>query len=308
MCTVLTYTTGEHQLLFGRNMDLEYEFGQTLMAVPRQYQGGTYGIMAMGTVYGDIPLLADGFNEKGLCCAGLNFPGYASYPLAPKDGDTNVPVYDFTRWVLATFGTVAAFRQVAHTLRIIDKPVARELPSPTLHWILADEQECVVVESTFSGVHVYDNPVGTLTNSPGFPYHLSTLSQYTHLTHESPSPVCWNGHSLPLHGVGAGLIGLPGDATPNGRFVRGAYYVSRKGSFSTTKASKTAMFHMLDNLAMVPGTVYTPDGLMDKTIYTAVMSPSEYQYHLKTYENFTIETVTLEQKHLDATELVLFPF
>ncbi len=305
MCTVMTFTTQEQDLLFGRTMDLDYEFGQKIMAVPRQILGGTYGILAMGTTYGNIPLLADGFNEKGLCCAALNFPGYANYPIAPKEGAVNVAVYDFTRWVLATFGTVADFRNIAHDLRIVDMPVSKELPSPTLHWIVADNVESVVVESTASGLHIYENPVGTLTNSPDFPDHLTNLAQYTHLTHQPPTPVCWNGHPLSPHGVGFGVVGLPGDPTPSGRFIRAAYYVSRKSAFSTTQASKTALFHMLDNVAMVPGTVYTPDGHMDKTIYTAVLSPSKQQYHLKTYEDFTVKSFTLEQKHLDATNLVI---
>ena len=87
MCTSLTFTT-DHTY-FGRNLDLEYQFGQQVVITPRNYPFSFqamptlkkhYAIIGMATVAEDYPLYAEGVNEKGLYMAGLNFPGNACYP------------------------------------------------------------------------------------------------------------------------------------------------------------------------------------------------------------------------------------
>ena len=42
---------------------------------------------------------------------------------------------------------------------------SEQLPTAQLHWIIADKDSCIVVESMKDGLHVYDNPVGVLTNN-----------------------------------------------------------------------------------------------------------------------------------------------
>ena len=44
------------------------------------------------------------------------------------------------------------------------------------HWIIADKDSCIVVESMKDGLHVYDNPVGVLTNNPPFPSQMFALN------------------------------------------------------------------------------------------------------------------------------------
>ena len=38
MCTALTLKTKEGHHLFGRNMDIEYKFGQRVILVPRNFK------------------------------------------------------------------------------------------------------------------------------------------------------------------------------------------------------------------------------------------------------------------------------
>ncbi|HCS68098.1 MAG TPA: choloylglycine hydrolase, partial [Oribacterium sp.] len=47
-----------------------------------------------------------------------------------------------------------------------------------LHWIIADKDACIVVESMVDGLHVYDNPVGVMTNNPPFPSQMFALNNY----------------------------------------------------------------------------------------------------------------------------------
>ncbi len=52
----------------------------------------------------------------------------------------------------------------------------KNLPLAQLHWIIADASGAITVESTADGLHVYDNPVGVLTNNPPFPKQMFSLT------------------------------------------------------------------------------------------------------------------------------------
>ena len=81
--------------LFGRNLDLEYSFGEQVVITPRRYPfpfrlreplPQHYALIGMATVVNNYPLYAEAMNEKGLYMAGLNFPGNAYYPPAADSG------------------------------------------------------------------------------------------------------------------------------------------------------------------------------------------------------------------------------
>ena len=82
MCTCITYENGD--FYFGRNMDLEYRFGEKVVITPRNYvlplkvhpaQKLSYAMIGMAAVREEYPLYAEAVNENGLGMAGLNFPG-----------------------------------------------------------------------------------------------------------------------------------------------------------------------------------------------------------------------------------------
>lgn len=50
-------------------------------------------------------------------------------------------------------------------------------PAP-LHWMLADQASCYVVEAVEEGVKIYPNPIGVLTNNPPFPFHLDYIRNF----------------------------------------------------------------------------------------------------------------------------------
>ena len=116
MCTALTLKTKDGYSLFGRNMDLSYSFNQAVTLVPRNYEyrdrvtgnmkKTKYAILGMASVIGDYPAFADAFNEKGLGCAGLNFPGYSYLEDKPVLGKNNLAPYDLIIWIISNFETV----------------------------------------------------------------------------------------------------------------------------------------------------------------------------------------------------------
>ena len=106
MCTAVAYRTRDHY--FGRNLDLEYSYSETVTVTPRNYpfrfrKMGTmpthYAMIGMAYVVEDYPLYYDATNETGLSMAGLNFPGNACYHEIQESRD-NVSPFEFIPWVL----------------------------------------------------------------------------------------------------------------------------------------------------------------------------------------------------------------
>ena len=81
MCTAITYKTED--LYFGRNLDYEAGYGESVVVVPRNFPFGDekehYAMIGTAHVLNGYPLFYDAANEKGLCAAGLNFVGNAFY-------------------------------------------------------------------------------------------------------------------------------------------------------------------------------------------------------------------------------------
>ena len=79
------------------------------------------------------------------------------------------------------------------------------------------------MESVLSGIHVYPNPAGVLTNNPPFPEQMFNLNNYMHLSPKDPENCFSDKLSLKTYCRGMGALGLPGDLSSQSRFVRAAF-------------------------------------------------------------------------------------
>ena len=69
--------------------------------------------------------------------------------------------------------------KAAVSLNIVEREVSLLSTVTPLHWLLTDRSGAsVVVEPTADGIQIHDNPVGVLTNSPDFPWHLTNLRNF----------------------------------------------------------------------------------------------------------------------------------
>ena len=182
MCTAATYKTDG--FYFGRTLDYEFSYGDEIVVTPRRFplafSGGKalsehFALLGMAHVADGYPLYYDAMNEKGLCMAGLNFVGNAAYA-APRGDEGDVAQFEFIPWVLAQCASVSEARVLLGKTNLTGTPFSAALPAAQLHWLLADKDECVTIESTADGLHVYDNPAGVLTNNPPFPQQLFRLN------------------------------------------------------------------------------------------------------------------------------------
>lgn len=79
------------------------------------------------------------------------------------------------------------------------------------------------------GLHIYDDPVGILTNNPPFPQQMAILNRYRGLSPRQPQNAFAPGVELPCYSRGMGAKGLPGDLSSDSRFVRGRFHSHELG-------------------------------------------------------------------------------
>ena len=318
MCTALTLKTKNGYNLFGRNMDLSYSFNQSVTLVPRNYKytdkvtGNTkkvkYAIIGMASLIDGYPAFADGMNEKGLGCAGLNFPGYFYAKDSNITGKENIAPYNFILWVLSNFQNIDEVLQEVKNIEFVAVSIDKEIPIPTLHWIITDKSgRSIVVESTKQGLNIYENPIGVLTNSPTFNWHLTNLNEYMKVTPNQPENINWVNKELKPLGVGAGTNGLPGGFGGVDRFVRIAYLKSRYKEADDLNAGISQFYRMLNNVAMPKGAVIT-NGSDDITIYTSCMCLENGTYYYSTYDNVAISAIDMNKENLDGEEIKTFKY
>lgn len=319
MCTALTLKTKNGFNLFGRNMDVEYSFNQSIYLVPRNFEYKNhatdelsttkYAILGMATIIDHHPCLADGLNEKGLACAGLNFPGFVHYADEIDPDKINIPPYDLILWILSNFETLDEVKAALTNVNIVKIPLGQNVPIPTLHWMVADKSgKSIVIETTAEKFSVYDNTVGVLTNSPTFDWHLINLRQYMSLSPYQPKIETWSDLELTTLGQGQGTFSLPGDPSPISRFVRIAFFRAHANIGEDEISAVTEFFHLLSSVAMIKGSVTTNEGKDDLTLYTSCMCQEKGIYYYTTYNNHRINAIDLNKEDLDASEIKAFEY
>lgn len=85
-----------------------------------------------------------------------------------KPDVTNVAQFEFIPWILSQCASVAEVRTLLSHMNLVNTPFSEQFPLAQLHWIISDETASITVESIADGLHIYDNPVGVLTNNPPF--------------------------------------------------------------------------------------------------------------------------------------------
>ncbi|XZJ10095.1 choloylglycine hydrolase [Clostridium perfringens] len=319
MCTGLALETKDGLHLFGRNMDIEYSFNQSIIFIPRNFKcvnksnkkelTTKYAVLGMGTIFDDYPTFADGMNEKGLGCAGLNFPVYVSYSKEDIEGKTNIPVYNFLLWVLANFSSVEEVKEALKNANIVDIPISENIPNTTLHWMISDiTGKSIVVEQTKEKLNVFDNNIGVLTNSPTFDWHVANLNQYVGLRYNQVPEFKLGDQSLTALGQGTGLVGLPGDFTPASRFIRVAFLRDAMIKNDKDSIDLIEFFHILNNVAMVRGSTRTVEEKSDLTQYTSCMCLEKGIYYYNTYENNQINAIDINKENLDGNEIKTYKY
>lgn len=305
MCTAMTLQSRAKELFFGRNMDFSHAIIPRLYIIPRSYlwynslnrhpMRDSYRFIGLGQEADGIWGFFDGVNEKGFAAAALYFSGYAQ----PDTGSTHkaaqlIASTDFLHYILGRCASVQELPALLKGTRIIGIPDPVTKTIAPLHWIAADRSgACAVIEPTAGGLELLNNPIGIMTNSPNFPWHMTNLRNYVGVSPFQTEEAFWDTIRLTPFGQAGGTTALPGGFTSPERFVRTAYLKAHLPEPKDSKEAIAACFQIMGCVSIPKGAVITSRNTYDYTKYTACINTSTCEYFYKTYDDIHIKRAGL---------------
>lgn len=322
-CTGIKLVAKDGSLVHGRTLEFGVEVDLSLAVIPREYEftgttpqgpGLTYRTKyaSLGAIAFDRLALLDGVNEKGLAVGTFYFPVFAGYAvMTPENQARGLSPADFSNWLVTQFATVEEVKAALSQVAIVPTVLKEwgDVPPP-FHYIVYDRTgKSLVIEPLNGQLVTYDNPLGVMTNSPTFDWHMTNLRNFINLTPFNAEPLKVEGIELAPLGQGSGMVGMPGDFTPPSRFVQAAIFSITAIPSTRAQEGIFQAFHILNQFdipvgvarAKENGVVYT-----DYTMITCVRDPQTLQFYFKTYDDQNIRMVDLKKFDLDAKAIKKF--
>lgn len=309
MCTALSIVSKQKEVYFGRTMDFWYPLDPELYIVPKNYKWHSsissniytnkYSFIGIGQPIEELHF-ADGMNEKGLGVAALYFPGYAYFHTKIDENKISIASVEMVTYLLSTCANISDVISIAPSLHLVGtKDLITNTIAP-LHWIVADKSgNTVTIEHNKTGLHILENPIGVLANSPDFSWHYTNLRNYMNVSPNSPSPKKWSGVTLTQFGQGGGTFGLPGDFTSPSRFIRISFAKSYLELPESREETLLACFHLMKLVSIPKGIITTNNNLLDYTQYTTFMNLNTGDYYFNTYYNEEIKYANILDNKTD---------
>lgn len=317
-CTSFVFPTSDGGMVYARTMEFGFELKSDMIVVPRNYAftataadakpgkqwKSKYAVIGMNAF--GIPALTDGMNEKGLAGGILYFPDYAKFqdPSTAKAEDSLAP-WDVLSWALTNFSTVAEVKAALGSIAVIDVKQPNMGFAPPVHYTLHDATGAsIVIEPIDGKLKVYDNPLGVMTNSPSFDWHMTNLRNYVHLSPDNTKPLKVNGATFTPLGEGSGMLGVPGDTTPPSRFVRATAFVLSAAKVPSGPQSVRLAEHIANNFDIPKGWIVDPATPLEYTQWTTIADMKNMTYYVKTYDDQVLRGAAFKDYNLEAKDLV----
>ena len=319
-CTGITVKTQDGSVIFGRTLEFAVDFTSNLIVVPRgfEYVGSApgdkpglrwkskYAVVGMNAY--DQPLFGDGMNERGLHVGIFYFPGFAKYQaVSAKDFPQTLAPQEFAGYLLGTCATADEAVEAAMNVKVAEVVFAQFGFVPPFHYVVSDASgQSVVLEHVEGELKVHRNPLGVITNSPTFDWHMTNLSNYVNETVSNVPKIEVGGEEIKSLGQGGGMLGLPGDFTPPSRFVRAVAFSQSALPVETAREGVLQAFHILNQFDIPKGAARGVEHgkvVADYTLWTAVSDLTNLRYYFRTYQNSRIRMLDLKAVNLDAQDV-----
>ncbi len=264
-CTGITLHARDNSTVVARTVDWSRtEMDNMYVIVPRGHTqksltpSGKMDGLEFTSVYGYVGIavqlpdfIIDGTNEAGLSAGLFYFPEYGEYPeYNANRKEDSIADFELVAWMLSRFSTIDQIQEAIKDITVTNvDPTAS-----TVHWRITDATgRQVILEFIDGNAHFYDSKVGTITNSPGYPWQITNLNNYINLRPGTAGPTKLGNLTLRAFGSDSGMLGLPGDFTPPSRFVRAAMISNHAPQQKTGYDAAMKAFHLLDNLQVPLG-------------------------------------------------------
>lgn len=319
-CTGITIKPKDGSIIFARTLEFAMDIKSNIIVVPRgkEYVGTApgdkpglrwktrYGIVGANAF--DMSVTVDGLNEKGLQVGLFYFPGFATYQeITAQDNDKALAPWELGVYLLGTCSDVKEAVVAAKDVRV-GEVVQKDMGFvPPVHYVLTDSSgQCVVLEYVGRELKIYQNPLGVMSNSPPFDWHMTNLSNYVNLTVSNVPKLDVGGNAIKGLGQGSGMLGLPGDFTPPSRFVRAVAFSKSALPVETAQEGVLQAFHILNQFDIPKGAARGLEHgkeVADYTLWTSAADLKNLRYYFRTYDNSQIRMVDLKAVDFDAEEI-----
>jgi len=312
-CTALHLTAKDKGVVVGRTMEFGLDVKSDAVIVPqgtvltsslpKEAKGIVYK-----TKYGMVGLnfmgkhmIVDGMNEKGMYVGALYLPGYAHYPKVKAETSAkSMAPEDYVAWLLGNFSSVAEVKANYNKVILVQNP-QKEIGGESFpgHFLITDSTGAsVVIEPLKDGLKLYENPLGVLTNSPTFDWHIINLSNYVNLSATNVPKIDLKSKKIKSFGQGSGLVGIPGDYTPPSRFVRAVAFSDSAVQLDTAKETVPQVFHIMNAFDIPLGSIRENAGgkiHYDYTQWTSVADLKNLDYAVRTYQDQSIRNIDVKK-------------
>ena len=311
MCTGIKIKPKDGSIIFARTVEFGVDGGCTPAGIPAgkelvgsapENKPGLAWTSKYATIGMDVrgsSLLIDGLNEKGLHVGAFNFSEFAVYQdVTPANYDKCLNCFELPNYLLTTTATVDEAIAVLREVKLVDMPIkVFDNLRMQFHWRLADKSgRSVVIEYLEGELHVIENPLGVITNSPNFTWHLTNLTNYLNLSPYGWPAVEVENLTLKPSSLGSGMNGMPGDFTSPSRFIKAVAFQEMHVPSDTADDGIKTAFHIL-NLSDIPkgASVQKAGGVdyPDITQVTVANDLTNLRFFFRTYENSQIRMITM---------------
>lgn len=322
-CTGIRLIAEDGTVVHARTLEFATDIQSELIMVPRGYaRTGTtpdgkeglkwttkYASVGMNGV--GLPILFDGLNEKGLAAGMFYFPTSAGYmPYTAADAGKTIAQWEVASWVLENFASVDEVKANIANVVVPAVVFTGWGFAPEAHYIVHDATgKSIVIEYVGGKLNVYDNPLGVVTNSPTFDWHMTNLRNFVNYSMTNAPPVQLGTIKLLPTGQGSGMAGLPGDFTPPSRFVRAVAFSQSVFPSKTGHDAVLQAFHILNQFDIPKGAAREQKDEhgnipADYTLWTSASDLKARQYFFRTHENSQIRMVDLMKMDIDGKNIV----
>ena len=346
MCTGITLIAADLSVIHARTLEFAIDIESDVIVVPRNYArtgttpGGDRPGLKWKSKYAcvganglGLPFIFDGVNEQCLCAGLFYFPTSAQYmDYEPGDAHKTLAPWELGSWIMENFKSVEEVQK--QIMEVVVPAVVFEAWdfAPEVHFIVQDASgKSIVIEYVGGQPHIHDNPLGVITNSPSFDWHMTNLRNYVNFSMTNhpdvrlmsvmkklesvtlkPSDKDSGAVILEPFGQGTGMLGMPGDFTPPSRFVRAVAFSQSVLPSRTGEEAVLEAFHILNQFDIPKGVAREqPDAQgnipADYTVWTSAIDLKAKRFYFRTYENSQIRMVDLTritQEKLNTGDIV----
>jgi choloylglycine hydrolase len=322
-CTGIRLVAADGAVVHARTLEFGLDLQSEVIMVPRGYArtgstpDGKEGLKwrtkyaSLGANGAGLPFIFDGLNERGLAVGSFYFPTTAGFmPYSAADAGKTIAPWEVGSWILENFATVEEVKANIGKITVAEVVFKEWGFVPPVHYVVHDVSgKSIVIEYVGGKLHVHENPLGVMTNSPTFDWHMTNLRNYVNFSLTNVPPVQVGPIKLLPFGQGSGMLGLPGDFTPPSRFVRAVAFSQSTLPSKTGTDAVLQAFHVLNNFDLPKGALREDEKdshgniLADYTVWTSANDLKAKQFYFRTYQNSQIRMVDLTKMNLDAKDI-----